>query len=118
MPEAGKRVPVAFYRSGSGRELVREWLKRLPEEDRKIVGDDLRTLEFGWPLGMPLCRSISSRRGLWELRSNLTSNRIARLLFCIAGGRLVVLHGFIKKSRKTPDTELDLAVSRMKEVLR
>jgi phage-related protein len=90
----------------------------LPDEDRKIIGDDLRTLEFGWPLGMPLCRSISSRRGLCELRSNLTSQRIARMLFCISEGRLLVLHGFIKKSRKAPAPDLDLALSRMKEVLR
>ncbi len=118
MAEARKRVPVAFYRSGSGREPAREWLRGLPEEDRKIIGDDLRTLEFGWPLGMPLCRSVSSRKGLWELRSKLISNRIARMLFCIAEGRLVVLHGFIKKSQKTREMELDLAVNRMKEVLR
>jgi phage-related protein len=118
MAEARKRVPVAFYRSLSGREPVRDWLRGLPEDDRKVIGDDLRTLEFGWPLGMPLCRSIRSRKGLWELRSNLTSNRIARMLFCITEGRLVVLQGFIKKSKKTPEMELDLAVSRMKEALR
>lgn len=118
MPEAQKRVPVAFYRTGSGREPVRDWLHELSNEDRKIIGDDLRTLEFGWPVGMPLCRSIASQKRLWELRSDLTGNRIARLLFCVAEGRLVLLQGFIKKSRKTPAAELDLAVRRIREVLR
>jgi phage-related protein len=118
MAEARKRVPVAFYRTSSGREPVRDWLHELSDEDRKIIGDDLRTLEFGWPVGMPLCRSIASQKRLWELRSDLTGNRIARLLFCLAEGRLVVLHGFSKKSRKTPAADLDLAVRRMREVLR
>jgi phage-related protein len=118
MADGRKRVTVAFYRSGAGREPVREWLHELPAADRKIIGDDLRTLEFGWPVGMPLCRSMASHKGLWEVRCNLTGNRIARLLFCLADGRLVLLHGFVKKSRKTPVGEVDLAVRRMREVLR
>jgi hypothetical protein len=75
MAEARKRIPVAFYRASSGREPVREWLQALSDENRKIIGDDLRTLEFGWPVGMPLCRSVTSHKGLWELRSGLTGNR-------------------------------------------
>ena len=113
-----KRIPVAFYRTAWGKEPVREWLKELEPEDRKIAGNDLRTLEFGWPVGMPLCRSIASHKGLWEVRSSLTGGRMARVLFCIAEGRMVLLHGFIKKSQKTPQPDLDLAVKRMKEVLR
>ena len=102
MVAPAKVVPVAFYRTDQGTEPVREWLKSLDPGDRKIVGDDLQTLEFGWPIGMPLCRSIVSHKGLWELRCNLTSGRIARLLFCVASGRLVLLHAFIKKSRSDP----------------
>ena len=110
-----KRIPVAFYRTAGGTEPVREWLKGLPDEDRRIIGNDLQTLEFGWPMGMPLCRSISSHRGLWEVRSDLPRGRIARVLFCIAHGRLVLLHGFIKKTQKTPVHDLKLAAKRIKE---
>lgn len=74
-----KRIPVAFYRTDLGREPVREWLKQLGPLDRKIVGNDLQTLEFGWPIGMPLCRAIRGHKGLWEVRSHLSSGRIARL---------------------------------------
>ena len=109
-----KRVQVAFYRTKSGAEPVREWLKNLPDDDRQIIGNDLQTLEYGWPAGMPLCRSMSSHKGLWEVRSRLTGGRIARVLFCTAHGHLVLLHGFIKKSQKTPDHDLKLAVKRMK----
>ena len=116
MVEGLKRVAVAFYRTGAGQEPVREWIKSLELEDRRILGRDLQTLEFGWPIGMPLCRPIASRKGLWEVRSNLTGGRIARVLFFVSGGRLVALHGFIKKTQKTPDKDLDLAVKRMKEV--
>lgn len=114
MTDILKRIPVAFYRTDQGNEPVREWLKGLDPADRKIVGDDLQTLEFGWPIGMPLCRAISSYKGLWEVRCNLSSGRIARVLFCIAGGRMVLLHAFIKKSLKTPDHELKVAATRMK----
>ena len=85
-PDSEKRVRVAFYRTAAGNLPVREWLKDLDPEDRKIVGDDLRTVELGWPLGMPLCRSLSSHKGLWEVRSALPGNREARVLFCLAEG--------------------------------
>ncbi|MBK1725203.1 type II toxin-antitoxin system RelE/ParE family toxin [Thiocystis violacea] len=114
MTDEQKRIPVAFYRTDLGREPVREWLKELEPNDRRIVGNDLQTLEFGWPVGMPLCRAIRSHKGLWEVRSNLSSGRIARILFCVAGGRMVLLHAFIKKTQKTPDRELSVAVNRMK----
>ena len=93
---------------------VREWLLSLPPEDRKIVGDDIRTAEFGWPVGMPLCRAIRGRKGLWEIRSTLPGGRIARVFFCAFGGSMVLLHGFIKKGQKTPDHELALAERRMR----
>jgi phage-related protein len=110
-----KRIPAAFYELPSGREPVREWLKALREEDRKIVGDDIRLVEFGWPVGMPLCRSLGS--GLWEVRSELTLGRISRVLFCVHDGRMLLLHAFIKKTQKTPDADLALALKRKKEIV-
>ena len=109
-----KRLPARFFESQTGRMPVREWLLSLSSTDRKTVGDDIRTAEFGWPVGMPLCRSIKSRKGLWEIRSNLSDGRIARVLFCVHDGSLVLLHGFVKKTQKTPDRELDVAVKRMR----
>jgi len=97
---------------------VREWLKGLPAEDRRILGIDIATVEFGWPVGMPVCRPITGRRGLLEVRSSLTGNRIARVLFCIHSTRMVLLHGFIKKTKQTPDADLDLAMKRKKELER
>jgi phage-related protein len=109
-----KKLTVVFYRSRAGVEPVRDWLKGLPVEDRQALGRDLRLVEMGWPAGMPLCRPLGG--GLWEVRSSLTSKRIARVLFCAAQGRMVLLHGFIKKTQKTPQSELDLARTRQKEV--
>jgi phage-related protein len=93
---------------------VREWLLELTPEDRKAVGDDIRTAEFGWPVGMPLCRVIRGRKGLWKIRSSLSGGRIARVFFCAHDGSMVLLHSFIKKSQKTPDKELDVAEKRMR----
>jgi phage-related protein len=109
-----KRLPAAFYALPSGREPVREWLKSLDGDDRKIIGEDIKDVEFAWPIGMPLCRALGN--GLWEVRSTLTQGRIARVLFCIHDGRMVVLHGFIKKTQKTPDNDLSLAIRRKKEL--
>ncbi len=110
-----KRLPAAFYELPSGREPVREWLKALSEEDRKIIGEDIKFAEFGWPVGMPLCGSLGS--GLWEVRSRLTQGRIGRvLLFCIHNGRMVLLHAFIKKTQKTSDADLALALKRKREI--
>jgi len=95
---------------------VREWLRALPPEDRRAVGVDIAEIEFEWPIGLPLCRSLGL--GLWEVRSNISDGRIARLIFCISDGEMILLHGFIKKSRKTPKQELDLAVKRRKELKR
>ena len=93
---------------------VREWLLGLSPEDRKAIGDDIRTAEFGWPIGMPLCRSIKGHKGLWEIRSSLSGCRIARVFFCAHDNGMVLLHGFIKKTQKTPDRELDVAEKRMR----
>jgi phage-related protein len=104
----GKRVPAIFFRTESGGEPLREWLKSLPPEDRKLIGEDIKTVEFGWPVGMPVCRSLGG--GICEIRTHLTQDRIARVLFYIdAKGRMVLLHGFIKKTQKTPMNDLELA---------
>ena len=93
---------------------MREWIKGLNPEDRRIIGTDIRTVEFGWPIGMPVCRSMGN--GLFEVRSTITGKRIARILFCIHEGTIFLLHGFVKKTRKTPDTDLATALKRKKEV--
>lgn len=108
------QIPVVFYRTSSDIEPVRDWLRGLPDEDRHRIGIDLATVQVGWPVGMPLCRSLGG--GLWEVRSSLPSRRIARLLFCVHQGRIGVVHGFIKKTRKTPPDEIELARKRIKEM--
>jgi phage-related protein len=114
-PEAfekqGKRVPAIFFQTEAGGEPLRDWLKALPSsEDRKRIGEDIKTVEFGWPIGMPVCRPLGD--GVYEVRTNLTGNRIARVLFYIdKKGRMVLLHGFIKKTQKTPVEDLELARS-------
>jgi phage-related protein len=109
-----KRLPAVFYRLPSGREPVREWLKALHNKDRRIIGEDIKDIEFSWPIGMPLCRSLGG--GLWEVRSDITQGRIARVLFSIHLGRMVLLHAFIKKTQKTPADDLELATKRRKEI--
>jgi phage-related protein len=111
--DAPHKIPVVFYRTRGGAELVRDWLRFLDERDRNAIGLDLMRVQFRWPVGMPLCRAMGD--GLWEVRTSLPSNRIARVLFCVARDRIVVLHGFIKKTQKTPDEELSLARKRKKE---
>ena len=105
-----KRLPAYFYRSDNGREPVRDWLKGLELEDRKAVGEDIKDVEFSWPIGMPLVGSLG--RELWEVRSNLPRGRIARVLFCLERNSMVLLHGFIKKTQKTPQRDIDLALKR------
>ena len=107
-------VPVRFYCSETGREPVREWLRSLDAADRRTIGQDLMRVQFGWPIGMPLVRSLKD--GLWEVRSSLPSQQIARVLLCFHDGMLIVLHGFIKKTQKTPPGDLELAKRRMREV--
>src|ERR1700732_3117864 len=107
------KIPVVFYRTRGGSEVVRDWLRTLDERERNAVGLDLMRVQFRWPVGMPLCRAMGD--GLWESRTNLPNNRIARVLFCVAQERIVVLNGFIKKTQKTPDDELALACKRKRE---
>jgi phage-related protein len=107
-----KRLPARFYRSDRGREPVREWLQGLEREDRKVIGEDLKDIEFSWPIGMPLVRSLGNE--LWEVRSSLRRGRIARIIFCVEHGSMVLLHSFMKKSQKTPQRDIDLALKRRK----
>ena len=85
----------------------------LDKADRQAVGIDIKTVEFAWPIGMPVCRAMGG--GLYEVRTSLSSNRIVRVLFCIEGNNMVLLHGFIKKTQKTPKQDLELAKARYKE---
>jgi phage-related protein len=114
MSDHPKRLPARFYKSAAGTEPVRDWLQRQKREDRKTIGEDVATVEFGWPVGMPTCRPLGD--GLYEVRSDLDQNRIARVLFCIHNGHMVLLHAFIKKTQKTPERDKMLARRRRKEV--
>jgi phage-related protein len=117
MPDERKEIilTVVFYKTDRGNEPVREWLKSLIREDRKAIGEDIKTAQFGWPLGMPLVRKIE--KDLWEVRSRI-SQGIARVLFTVEGGAMVLLHGFIKRSRKTPQSDLNTARQRLVELHR
>jgi phage-related protein len=112
-PERPRKIPVVFYRTRGGAEVVRNWLRDLPEADRNAIGQDLMRVQYRWPVGMPLCRSLGG--GLWEVRGALPNNRIAWVLFSVHQGRILALHGFIKKSQKTPDEDLALARRRKRE---
>jgi phage-related protein len=112
--EETAKIPLVFYRSAGGREPVREWLKDMDRDDRLEIGADLQRVQYRWPVGMPLCRSLGD--GLWEVRTGLPSKTVARVLICFHDETLYALHGFVKKTRKTPPDDLELARKRMKEV--
>ena len=101
---------VVFYRSESGNEPVREWLKSLPRDSKRLIGEDIKTVQFGWPIGMPLIRKIE--KDLWEVRARLRDG-IARVFFTVDGNLIILLHGFIKKSQKTPEPELKTGLTRL-----
>lgn len=101
---------VVFYRTETGKEPVREWLKNLPRDDKRQVGEDIKTAQLGWPLGMPLIRKID--KDLWEVRTRLADG-IARVFFTVDAEYMILLHGFIKKSQKTPQNELKTALNRL-----
>ena len=106
---------VLFYRTVTGRDVIKEWLRPFDKPDRAILGYDLKRVQIGFPMGLPLCRSLGG--GLWEVRSSLGGNREVRMIFFhdTAHKALVVVHGFLKKSQKTPKAEIDIAVRRMRE---
>lgn len=113
--DAGKlpRLTVRFFRESTGSEPVRDWLKRLSVEEMREIGSDIKTVQFGWPIGMPLVDHIDG--DVWEVRTRL-STRIARVLFVLEGNVMVLLHGFIKKERKTPKADLDISKQRLKKL--
>jgi len=106
------RLKVVFFRTGSGTEPARRWLKSLSHPHRKAIGEDIKTVQFGWPLGMPLVERIAPY--LWEVRTKVP-NGIARVLFTVDGHMMIILHGFIKKTKKIPQRELNTARSRLKQ---
>lgn len=108
-------LAVRFFATDAGAEPVRDWLKVLPIIERKAIGEDIKTVQFGWPLGMPLVAHMGS--GIWEVRTRLRT-RNARVLFVLDGDTMVLLHAFIKKEQKTPKPDLDLARDRIKQLKR
>jgi phage-related protein len=106
---------VVFYRTEYGNEPVREWLKDMRREDCRTIGEDIKTVQFGWPLGMPLIKKLE--KGLWEVRSNINQG-IARVLFTVEGDTMVLLHGFVKKTQKTPINELNTALRRLSDLFK
>jgi phage-related protein len=111
MPEF---ISLIFFKSSAGREPMRDWLLELGEADRRVIGQDLQRLQYRWPVGMPLARHLAD--GVWEVRSNLPGGKIGRVLFCAHDGALIALHGFMKKTQKTPPAELNLALTRMRAI--
>jgi phage-related protein len=109
-------MELVFFRNDAGSEPMREWLQSLERAERHAIGKDLLRAQWRWPIGMPLCRPMG--KGLWEIRTDLPSNRTARVLICFYQKRLVALHGFIKKTRATPEDDLALARKRQKELER
>jgi phage-related protein len=109
-----KRIPAVFFKTKAGNEPLREWLKSLDANDRRCIGEDIKTVEFGWPVGMPTCKSMGE--GMHEVRTDLKSNRIARIFFYIdRHQRMVLLHGIVKKSQRTPEQDVKLARANKKK---
>lgn len=108
------KIDLYFYRTDAGNEPVRDWLKDQAEPERRTIGLDLQRVQFRWPVGMPLCRPMGN--GLWEVRTSLPNGTISRVLICFHQKKIYALHGFIKKTQKTPDDDLKLALKRKKEV--
>ena len=105
------RLQVVFYRSDSGAEPVRRWLKSLPLSHKKAIGEDIKTVQFGWPMGMPLVEKLSPY--MWEVRTKVPDG-IARVVFTVDGQLMVLLHGFIKKTQKIPQKEMVTAKTRLR----
>jgi phage-related protein len=116
MIDRSKKITGRFFASSGGSRPVRDWLLDLSKQDRSVIGHDIQKVEFGWPIGTPYCRALG--RGLWEVRSSLPGGRIARVIFCIVEGEMILLHGFEKKTQKTPTQDIALALDRKREIER
>ena len=114
MPTRWKKIAGRFYTTAAGGRPVREWLLGLPKDDRRSIGLAIQKVEFGWPIGMPYCRSLG--HGLWEVRADLSGGRIVRVIFWISGSEMILLHGFEKKTQKTPPHDIELARKRKQEI--
>jgi phage-related protein len=111
--KTSKRLQVVFYKTSSGSEPVRDWLRSLPVDAKRIIGEDIKTVQYGYPLGMPLVRKVEP--DLFEVRSHL-SRQIARVLFTVDDDVMILLHGFIKKTQKSPLDDLRLARARLTQL--
>lgn len=109
-----KKLVARFYQSATGKKPVREWILSLSIEDRHTIGTDIQKVEFGWPIGRPHCAPVGD--GVWEVRSEFSGHRIARVLFFMRDGEMVLLHGFVKKTQAISKQDLALAIKRRKEI--
>jgi len=109
-----KKITALFYENENGKKPVREWITSLSDDDKKTIGEDIKTVEYGFPIGMPVCRKLESK--LYEVRSNVSDKRMARVIFTVISECMILLHDFIKKSQKTPKSDIDLAIKRKKEI--
>lgn len=109
-----KRVHAFFYKTENGREPVREWLKEMSLQDKKSIGEDISAVEYLWPIGYPQVSKIDAN--MWELRSKISDKRISRIFFTIIFDKMILLHGIVKKSQKTPKQDLEFARGRLKKI--
>ena len=113
MTDIERTLDAMFFRTDSGNEPVREWLQALPKAERKAIGADVLKVQYCWPIGRPLVGSLGN--GLWEVRSRL-GERTARVIFCVHGSKMVLLHGFVKKTQKIPRHEIEIAEKRREQL--
>ena len=113
MGKARRKLDAVFFKTDNGNEPVREWLLSLTKADRRLIGNDVLKVQYCWPIGKPLVDNLGD--GLWEVRSRL-NDRVARILFCVEGSTIVLLHGFIKKTQQTPQRAIKLAMQRMNQL--
>lgn len=111
-----KKLPARFFKTENGKEPVRDWLQGFARPDKQMIGEDISRVEFGWPIGMPTCEAMGD--GIFQTRTDLSSNRIARVFFCVEEGHMYLLHSIIKKTPRTPPDDLEVARKRRKAVLK
>lgn len=111
-----KKLPAIFFKTENGKEPVRDCLQGFTRSDKQAIGEDIKRVEFGWPIGMPTCEAMGD--GMFQTRTNLATNRIARVFFCVEEGHMYVLHVIVKKTPRTPPDDLELARKRRRIVLK